>query len=76
MSDETIEAIFGTKEAWEKRKQEIQQQYDAIYKILFPENYKSTKWEEVLGMDEFEGATEKLQEWVNVGLSEEEVLKK
>ena len=76
MSDESIEAVFGTKEAWKKRKQEIQQQYDEIYKILFPESYKSTKWKEVLGMDEFEGATEKLQEWVNAGLSEEEVLKK
>ena len=76
LSDESIEAIFGNKQAWEKKKQELQNQYEEIYKILFPENYKSTKWEEVLGMDEFEGATEKLQGWVNAGLSEEEILKK
>lgn len=76
MSDTSIEAVFGSKEAWEEKKKELQNKYDEIYKILFPENYKSTKWEEVLGMDEFEGATEKLQEWVNAGLSEEEILKK
>lgn len=76
MSEESIEAVFGSKEAWNNKKQELQQQYDEVYKILFPENYKATKWEEVLGQDEFDGAKEKLQEWVNAGLSEEEVLKK
>lgn len=74
MTEQELLALLGPD--YKQKVEQIKNQYQELMLNIFPEEYKKIKWDEILGMEEFEGATEKLQEWVNAGLSEEEILKK
>ena len=57
-----------------KELQQLKTEYNQLYLALFPEEYKSIKWDEVLGMEEFKGAKKAIQSVVDAGGDNDDVV--